>query len=412
MGASLVGRPVDRARLTYDYAIIGGGIVGLATAMTLLRARPASRVVVLEKEGDVALHQTGRNSGVIHSGIYYTPGSLKARMAREGNLSMVTFCSQRGIPFDVCGKLIVATEERELPMLANLFERAKQNELKVERLSPERAKDIEPHVHCVAGLRLPSTGIVNYRAVALKFAELIRNAGGELIFNTHVKRICDRGSELIIETTHDETHAKFAINCGGLHSDRIARASGFDPGARIVPFRGEYYELVPEKRHLVNNLIYPVPNPAFPFLGVHFTRMIDGSIHAGPNAVLALHREAYSKTSLPLRSLRDLCETLTFGGFWRLAAKHWDEGRREMVRSFSKRAFVRSLQKLIPEIEERDLVPSAAGIRAQALRPDGKLVDDFLFVRGARSLHVCNAPSPAATASLEIGKAIVEQLPI
>jgi L-2-hydroxyglutarate oxidase len=397
--------------MTHDYAIIGGGIVGLAAAMTLLRTRPTARVVVLEKEVDVALHQTGRNSGVIHSGIYYKPGSLKARMARAGNLSMRDFCTRHDIPCDICGKLIVATEERELSMLENLFERAQQNELLVQKLSPEGARETEPHVKCIAALRLPSTGIVSYRAVARKYTEVIRNAGGELSFSTRVERIRDRGGELIIETNRGKTRAKFAINCGGLHSDRIARASGCDPGARIVPFRGEYYELVPDKRRLVKNLIYPVPNPAFPFLGVHFTRMIDGSVHAGPNAVLALHREAYSKTSLPLRSFPDLCETLTFGGFWKLAVKHWDEGRREMVRSFSKRAFVRSLQKLIPEITENDLIASPAGIRAQALRPDGNLVDDFLFVHGPHSLHVCNAPSPAATASLEIGKAIVEQLP-
>ena len=398
--------------MTHDYAIIGGGIVGLATARTLLRARPDARVVVLEKEDDVAQHQSGRNSGVIHSGIYYAPDSLKARMARAGNISMSEFCEDHGIPHEICGKLIVATEERELPLLEKLFERGHRNGLRVEKISREHAREIEPHVNCLAALRVPSTGIVSYRTVARKYAELIRESGGELNFATRVEGIREGTGGTIIETSRGEVRARFVVNCGGLHSDRIARLGGCNPGAQIVPFRGEYYELIPEKRRLVKHLIYPVPNPAFPFLGVHFTRMIDGSVHAGPNAVLALHREAYSKASLPLGSLRDLRETIFFPGFWKLAAKHWGEGWREIVRSFSKRAFVRSLQKLIPEITERDLMPCAAGVRAQALRADGTLVDDFLIVRGRNSLHVCNAPSPAATASLEIARAIVEQLPL
>jgi (S)-2-hydroxyglutarate dehydrogenase len=397
--------------MTHDCAIIGGGIVGLATAMTLLQMRPGTRVIVLEKEESVAQHQSGRNSGVIHSGIYYKPGSLKARMAREGNLSMREFCARHEIPFEICGKLIVATEECELSLLENLFQCAQQNGLEVEKLSPEAAREVEPHVRCLAALRLPSTGIVSYRAVARQYATLIHNAGGELRFGTRVEAVRDSGHEQIIATNRGEFRARFVVNCGGLHSDRLARRSGCNPGAQIVPFRGEYFALVPERRHLVKNLIYPVPNPAFPFLGVHFTRMIDGTVHAGPNAVLALHREAYSKTSLPFRHLRDLRETLLFPGFWKLAAKHWSEGCREMIRSFSKHAFVRSLQKLIPEISERDIVPCAAGIRAQALRPDGSLVDDFLIVRGRHSLHICNAPSPAATASLEIAREIVNQVP-
>ena len=397
--------------MTYDCVIIGGGIVGLATAMTLLHARPGLQVVVLEKESDVAQHQTGRNSGVIHSGIYYKPGSLKARMARDGNQSMRHFCAQHEIPFEVCGKLIVATEERELPLLENLLQRGRQNGLKVEPLSVARTREIEPHVRCLSALRVPSTGIVSYRAVARKYEELIREAGGGVLFDTLVAAVRNLGSEQILETRRGEIHARFIVNCAGLYSDRVARRSGADPGARIVPFRGEYYELVPEKRALVNGLIYPVPNPAFPFLGVHFTRMIDGAVHAGPNAVLAVHREAYSKALPSIREFRDFRETITFPGFWRLAAKHWDEGWREIVRSYSKLAFVRSLQKLIPEITEQDITPCAAGIRAQALRRDGSLVDDFLIVRGRNSLHVCNAPSPAATASLEIAKEIVQQIP-
>jgi (S)-2-hydroxyglutarate dehydrogenase len=397
--------------MTYDCAIIGGGIVGLATATTLLRARPGIRVVVLEKEPDVAQHQTGRNSGVIHSGIYYQPGSLKARMAREGNHSMREFCAQHEIPFEVCGKLIVATEERELPLLKNLLHRGRQNGLEVEELSAEHAREIEPHVRCLSALRVPGTGIVSFRAVADKYVELIREGGGALLFQTRVMAVRADSDAQIIETERGEIRARFVVNCGGLHSDRLARRSGVKPGAQIVPFRGEYYELVPEKRSLVKGLIYPVPNPDFPFLGVHFTRMIDGSVHAGPNAVLALHREAYTKVLPSLQELRDLGETLAFPGFWRLAARHWDEGWREMVRSYSKRAFVRSLQKLIPEISVHDVVPSVAGIRAQALRSGGSLVDDFLIVRGRHSLHVCNAPSPAATASLEIAKAIARQIP-
>ncbi len=390
--------------MTYDYAIVGGGIVGLATAMTLLRSQPGARVVALEKEQDIAQHQTGRNSGVIHSGIYYKPGSLKASMARAGIRSMREFCATHDIEHDICGKLIVATHERELPLLENLRHRGIQNGLSVEKISVERARELEPHVRCLAAIRVPSTGIVSYRAVARKYAELIQEAGGELRFTTEVKRVAEADGAQVIETNRGEVHANFVINCGGLHSDRIAKASGCDPGAQIVPFRGEYYQLVPAKRHLVRNLVYPVPDPAFPFLGVHFTRMIDGTVHAGPNAVLALHREGYRKSDI---CFRDLLETLTFSGFRKLAAKHWAEGWREMARSFSKTAFVRSLQKMIPEVTERDVVPCAAGVRAQALHPDGTLVDDFLIVRGRNSLHVCNAPSPAATASLEIGEAFV-----
>ena len=397
--------------MTYDCAIIGGGIVGLATAMTLLRAQPGARVVVLEKENDTACHQSGRNSGVIHSGIYYKPGTLKARMAREGNLSMREFCQRNDIPFKTCGKLIVATEERELPLLESLFQRGRQNELNVEKISSEHAKEIEPHVNCLAAIWVPSTGIVSYRAVARRYAELIHESGGELRFDTIVHGLFERAREQIVRTNRGDVRAAFIVNCAGLHSDRIAKLGNCDPGAQIVPFRGEYYELIPERRHLVKGLIYPVPNPEFPFLGVHLTRMIDGSVHAGPNAVLALHREAYSKTSLPLRSLGDLRETLMFPGFWKLAARHWEEGGREIVRSFSKGAFVRSLQKLVPEITERDVVPCAAGIRAQALRRDGSLVDDFLITRGRSSIHVCNAPSPAATASLEIAQEIAKQIP-
>ncbi len=391
----------------YDYVVIGGGIVGISTALHLGEAFPGARVLLLEKESGPARHQTGRNSGVIHSGIYYKPGSFKAKFARSGALSMVRFCQEHDIPHDVCGKVIVATNESELPLLENLYQRALQNDVPVEKVSAERVREIEPYVRCVAGLLVKSTGITSYTEVCRKFLELIAVAGGEVKFGQSVRSIQDRGGVQVIGTETGEFEAKFVINCAGLHSDRVARMAGADPGARIVPFRGEYFELVPEKRHLVNTLIYPVPNPDFPFLGVHFTKMIDGSVHAGPNAVLAMKREGYFKSDF---NLRDFSETMAFGGFWKLAGKNLGEGLKEMHRSFFKSAFVRSLQQLIPEVRSEDLVPCKAGVRAQALCDDGKLVDDFLIVKGNRTLHVCNAPSPAATASLEIGKSIVHQI--
>ena len=391
----------------YDHLVIGGGIVGISTAFHLCEAFPGARVLLLEKESGPARHQTGRNSGVIHSGIYYKPGSFKAKFARSGARSMVEFCREHGIPHDVCGKVIVATKQSEVPLLENLFQRGLQNDVPVEKVSAERVREIEPHVRCVAGLLVKATGITSYSEVCRKFLELIEAAGGEVRFGQTVRRIQERGGVKVIGTDAGEFEAKFVINCAGLHSDRVARMAGADPGARIVPFRGEYFELVPEKRHLVNTLIYPVPNPDFPFLGVHFTKMIDGSVHAGPNAVLAMKREGYFKTDF---NLRDFSETMAFGGFWKLAGKNLGEGLKEMHRSFFKSAFVHSLQQLIPEVRAEDLVPCKAGVRAQALCDDGRLVDDFLIVKGKGTLHVCNAPSPAATAALEIGKSIVQQL--
>lgn len=377
--------------------------------MTLLRSRPGTRVLLLEKEDCLASHQTGRNSGVIHSGIYYKPGSLKARMAVEGNRSMAAFCETHDIPFATCGKLIAATDDAEVPRLEMLLSRGRENGLVVEKLDSHRAREMEPHLRCVAALRVPSTGIVSYREVARKFATLAQLDGADIRLGCAVVRLIENATGYAIESTGGTFHARFIVGCAGLHGDRLARQNEGDPGARIVPFRGEYYELVPRRRYLVKGLIYPVPDPAFPFLGVHFTRMIDGGVHAGPNAVLAFAREGYRRRDF---SWRDITETLGYPGFWKLARKHWDEGCREMWRSFSKRAFVRSLQRLIPEVTTEDLVPCAAGIRAQALRPDGALVDDFLFVRRPNALHVCNAPSPAATASIEIAKAIVEQIPV
>ena len=387
---------------------MGGGIIGLSAAMACLQRAPKARLVVLEKESGWAAHQTGHNSGVIHSGIYYRPGSLKARFCREGNRSMVGFCQTHNIPHEVCGKVIVATESSELPLLETLYQRGLENGIEVTQLSREQVQEIEPHVSCLAGIQVRSTGIADYRQVALKYAELVRERGGELRLQTQVEAVRSSSEDLVIETTNGVFATRFMVNCAGLYCDRIAQRSGTAPPARIVPFRGEYYELKPEKRHLVKHLIYPVPNPNFPFLGVHFTRMTDGSIHAGPNAVLSLKREGYRKTDF---DLRDFVDAIAYPGLWRLASKHAATGLQEIVRSFSKTAFVRSLQQLIPAVQAMDLLPSAAGVRAQALKPDGQLVNDFLLVPGRRTLHVCNAPSPAATASLEIGRAIAAQLP-
>lgn len=393
---------------TFDCTIIGGGIVGLATALTVGRRQPGLAILLLEKEPDLALHQTGRNSGVIHSGIYYKPGSFKAKFAREGSRTMVDFCQQHGIDHDICGKVIVATEQQELPLLEKLFQRGLENGLSVSRLSADQVREIEPHVRCLAGIKVPTTGIVNYRSVALKYAELIKEQGGGIQMGVRVERIVHREQEIFLETNQGSFQTRFLINCAGLHSDRVALMASADPKARIVPFRGEYYELVPSAHHLVKGLIYPVPNPAFPFLGVHFTRMIGGGVHAGPNAVLAFKREGYHKTDF---SFRDFSETMTYSGFWKLARKNLHEGLMEIRRSLSKALFVKSLQRLIPEVTSADLVPSHAGVRAQALMPDGQLVDDFLIIKADKSLHVCNAPSPAATASLQIGKAIADQVP-
>ena len=392
----------------YDFAIIGGGIVGLSTAMALGERYPNAKILVLEKESQWAFHQTGNNSGVIHSGLYYKPGSFKAKFCRDGSRSMVEFCQKHNIDHEVCGKVIVATNEQELPRLENLYIRGLENDIPVKRISPEEVREIEPHVSCVGGVQVFSTGIVNYKKVCLKYAELIGKQGGDLRLNTQVLKISRSGKNQVLETNKGSFETRFVINCAGLHSDRIAKLGKVNPQAKIVPFRGEYYELTPEKRYLVKTLIYPVPNPDFPFLGVHFTRMIDNSVHAGPNAVLSLKREGYKKTDF---DFRDFAEVITYPGFWKLAAKHADEGIQEIIRSFSKAAFVKSLQKLIPEVQAEDVIPTHAGVRAQALMNNGSLVDDFLIVEGENSIHVCNAPSPAATSSLEIGKAIVAQIP-
>ncbi|HEU5080688.1 MAG TPA: L-2-hydroxyglutarate oxidase [Opitutaceae bacterium] len=391
---------------TFDYLVIGGGIVGLSVASSILDRKPTARVAVVEKENDWARHQTGRNSGVIHSGIYYKPGSLKAKLCREGSRRLVDFCKEHGIRYDICGKVIVATSTDQLPRMNALYTRGIENGLNVAKLSAEQVREIEPHVRCIEGIHVPATGIVDYVGVCRKLAELIQQRGGELKLGAKVKAFSDSG---VVETTIGDFSAKRVINCAGLHSDRVAKLSGENPEAQIVPFRGEYYELTPERRNLVRGLIYPVPDPQFPFLGVHFTRMINGTVHAGPNAVLSLKREGYHRTSF---ALRDTVDTFTYPGFWKLAAKHARYGLSEIHRSFSKSTFVKSLQQLIPEVQAHDLVPSEAGVRAQALRRDGSLVDDFLIIKRSNGVHVCNAPSPAATASLEIGRAIVDQLEI
>ncbi|MET3320630.1 UNVERIFIED_ORG: L-2-hydroxyglutarate oxidase [Peribacillus simplex] len=392
----------------YDFAIVGGGIVGLSTGMALYKRFPNARVVVIEKESVVADHQTGHNSGVIHSGIYYKPGSFKARFARQGSKSMTEFCQTHGIEHDICGKVIVATKQDELPILNDLYTRGLQNELAIKKISVDELKEIEPHVNGLGAIRVPQAGIVNYRQVSEKIADIIKEYGGEIKLNTKVEKIKEESDSVTIETNNGTLKARIVINCAGLHSDRIAAAAGYKTDMKIVPFRGEYFKLIPEKRFLVNHLIYPVPNPKFPFLGVHFTRMISGEVDAGPNAVLSFKREGYKKTDF---NAKDLTEVLSYKGFWKLASKFMKEGMDEYVRSFSKKQFTKSLQELIPEIQEDDLIPAPAGVRAQALQDDGNMVDDFHIIMGKRTVHVCNAPSPAATASIEIGKEVVNRIP-
>ncbi len=390
-----------------DFVIVGGGIVGLATAYQLLQRNPERRGIVLEKEPSLAQHQTGHNSGVLHSGIYYKPGSLKAINCREGKRAMETFCQEHGIDFDICGKVIVAVDDAELPALERIFERGQANGVRCELIGRERLLELEPHVAGVRAIHVPEAGIVNYRQVCEKLAELIRQKGSEIRTSTRVTDIRCNTDGITVDSTGGEVRAKFLVNCAGLHCDRIAKLTGDDPGAKIIPFRGEYYQLKPNAYHLCRNLIYPVPDPKFPFLGVHFTRMIDGSVECGPNAVLAFAREGYRKTDI---NPWDLMESLTYPGFLKLAATYWRVGAGEMWRSISKAAFVRALQRLVPDIRADLLDPAPAGVRAQAVGRDGRMIDDFLILESERIVHVCNAPSPAATSSLNIGKAIVDRL--
>jgi len=389
-----------------DVVVVGGGIVGLSVAMHFSRVFPRLRLFLVEKEESVARHQSGHNSGVIHSGIYYKPGSLKARLCVEGAAAMCAFCREYGIPYEICGKLIVATGDDEVPRLHSLLERGRANGLAgLKLVEQEQAREIEPHCGGVAWLLVPGTGITEYTKVCEKYAELISAQGGSVRTSTEVKGIIQRAGETVIETTRGSFSTRYVINCSGLHSDRVSRMAGATPAVEIVPFRGEYYDLVPERRHLVRGLIYPVPDLRFPFLGVHFTRRIGGDVDAGPNAVLAFKREGYRKTDF---NLRDVSETFAYPGFWKMAATYWRSGAAEFYRSVHKSAFVQALQKLVPEIRGSDLVPDGSGVRAQALRPDGSLVDDFQFVCTGNMLHVWNVPSPAATASLPIGREIVQ----
>ncbi|HET7723412.1 MAG TPA: L-2-hydroxyglutarate oxidase [Propionibacteriaceae bacterium] len=390
-----------------DYSsatVVGGGIVGLAVALRLSQSGVA--VTVVEKESAWAAHQTGHNSGVIHAGPYYRPGSLKATMCTAGNASMVAFAQEYGIPHEVCGKLIVATDPSQLPGLRTLYERGQANGTPCELISAERAREIEPHVHAVGALHVHSTGIIDYSEVTRTYARLAAENGADLVLGSAVRAIHNTPTGVTVEHDRGRVTSDVLINCAGLQSDRVARLAGLEPEVRIVPFRGEYYELAPERRFLVNKLIYPVPDPDLPFLGVHFTRMIDGSVHAGPNAVFAFAREGYRwRDIVP----RDVWDAVTYPGFLKMASHNVVNGAHELVRSASRSLFAASLAKLVPDVTKADIVPSGSGVRAQAIRPNGSLADDFIIQYAPRQVHVLNAPSPAATASLEIAKAVVAQ---
>ena len=394
--------------MTYDVIIVGGGVVGLATAYRLIEAKPQLKILLLEKEAKLAAHQTGNNSGVLHSGLYYKPGSEKARCAVQGLQQMLAFCRTHGVAHEQCGKVVVATSEDELPRLENLWERGNANGLQgLRKLNPQQIKEIEPHAAGIAAIHVPQEGIVDYPGVCEKLGELIRTSGGEIKLGTRVEKFVQKAGGWTVETSTGDFQSKFVITCGGLHADRLVRAAGQKPAAKIVPFRGEYYQIKKDRQFLVRHLIYPVPDPKFPFLGVHFTRLVHGGVEAGPNAVLAFAREGYKWTNV---NLRDLAGSLFFPGLWKFLAKYPSMCGYEIRRSLSKAEFTRSLQKLVPEIREDDLETGGAGVRAQAMLPEGKLVEDFHFEEGSGILHVINAPSPAATASLAIGQKISEKV--
>ena len=391
-----------------DIAIVGGGIVGLATAYHLTQKYSDKKIVVLEKEGVLAFHQTGNNSGVIHSGLYYKPGSLKAKNCIDGYNMLLAFCDENDIHYELCGKVVVATDESELPALRTLFDRGRENGLEgLEMLDKARLKEIEPHLAGVQGIRVPQTGIINYKNICAKLAEKIEAAGGEIHLNTLVKSIEEKEDGVQIVTNKSFVECQLMVNCAGLYSDEVAKMHLGDIDTKIIPFRGEYYELTTEAEHLVKHLIYPVPDPNFPFLGVHFTRMADGGIDAGPNAVFAFKKEGYKRTDF---DFREFFGSLLWPGFQKVMFKYWKTGLGEIYRSFSKKAFTKALQKLIPEVREEHLVAAPAGVRAQACDRTGGLLDDFKLVTEKRAIHVINAPSPAATSSLSIGKAIADMV--
>jgi len=389
-----------------DVIVIGGGIVGLATAHQLLESNPSLKIKLIEKEAELCKHQTGNNSGVIHSGLYYKPGSLKATNCINGYNMLIDFCQKEDIPFELCGKVVVATDAFQQPLLETLYQRGLQNGLdQITKISSEELKEIEPHVKGIEAIKVPYTGIIDYVAVAERYADKIRAKGGEIRLGEQVLGIENKHELALVKTTKGDYECKLMINCAGLYSDKIARKTTDEIDLKIIPFRGEYFELKPEKQYLVKHLIYPVPDPNFPFLGVHFTRMINGGIEAGPNAVLAFKREGYKKTQV---NVPELLETLMWPGFQKVASKYWRTGFGELYRSFSKAAFTKALQKLIPEIKEDDLIEGGAGVRAQACDRTGGLLDDFAIIETKGAINVCNAPSPAATSSLSIGKTVSE----
>lgn len=394
--------------MRYDFCVIGGGIVGLATAHALLNRFPGSSLVLLEKEQDLAQHQTGHNSGVIHAGVYYAPGSLKAALCRAGNVETKAFCETWGIPYEECGKLIVATDPRELAALVDLEERTRLNGIVAHRLSEPELRAEEPNVAGLAALLVPSTGIVDYRRVCAALAAAVRKLGGEILAGARVDAIREGGEDVEVSGPTGRWTARRLVACAGLQSDRLARIAGLKTDFRIVPFRGEYFVLPKDKSNIVKHLIYPVPDPSLPFLGIHLTRIIDGSVTVGPNAVLGFGRETYGKWQI---APRDLADTIFFPGFWRLAARHWRSGLAEMAQSLARRAYLEQCRKYAPGLEVADLEPFPAGIRAQAVRRDGSMVHDFLMLRTDRMLHVCNAPSPAATSALPIGRRIAQMIP-
>lgn len=393
--------------MRYDCIMIGGGIVGLATAYQLLENKPDLKILLLEKEDALAKHQTGNNSGVIHSGLYYKPGSLKAKNCIEGYRMLLEFAEKHNISYELCGKVVVATSKEEVPLLDALYKRGLENGLtEITKINQKELREIEPHCAGIEAIKVPYTGIIDYKAVSLKLGELIEKQGGEIKLSTKVEKISKSQNGAIVHTSRGEFETKLVINCAGLYSDKIASLTHPKLDVRIIPFRGEYYMLSEKASHLVKHLIYPVPDPNFPFLGVHFTRMIEGGIEAGPNAVFAFKREGYKKTSL---NFSELWESLSWPGFRKVATKYWKTGLGEFYRSYSKSAFTHALQKLIPEVKETDLIPAGAGVRAQACDRNGGLIDDFAFTENEYTIHVLNAPSPAATSSLSIGKYVADK---